>query len=299
MTGPAAPDGPVHVWEPTGPAEQRAAMGGLRIDAVPAHWNGGSWDRDGELLAIVDARSGETLADFRHTLEHRLLDADYIPDGRLHIGFGDHENQHVLMLDPEGARCRLAGGDWQSLDAMPALVDRALEEMRERQYARDVHSPDGRIRIEYDIHERRNGEWLESPAIFDCQSGECVFNGIHLNGVSLISNASHSWPGPGRVVLRCHDYYMPDLVVAFDLDAGTVRLQDGADQPIARAPQLVKKWLDRNIKLEKPAPQQAGGLPLGQRLKQTAIIGIIALLFLLALLYFGGLITGEPLFGAA
>ena len=286
----------MHVWEPTGPAEQRVELGALRIETFPANWNGGSWDRDGEFLRIVASASDETLADFRRALEHRWLDADYIPEGRIHIGFGVDRNEDVLILDPDAERCRLAGGEWCAFSEMQSLVDGALKAMREREYARFVHSPDGRIRVEYDIEERRNNEWLESPSIHDCESGERVFDGTRLNGVSLISNATHRWLGPGRVALRCHDYYMPDLVVAFDLDAGTVRLQDGAEQPIARAPQLVKKWLDRNIRIEEPAPAPPAGMPLGQRLKQTVIIGIIAALFMLALLYFGGLITGEPLF---
>lgn len=291
MTGPGAQRGAVDVWEPTGPAEQRAVAGALRVEAFPARWNGGSWNKDDEFLVIVDNASGENLADFRHALDHRLLDADYIPAGRVHIGFGIQQNEDVLIIDPDALRCRLAGGEWRPFPDMQSLVDRALQAMHEREYARFVHSPDGRIRVEYNIHERRNNEWLESPSIYHCESGERVFDGTQLNGVSLIDNASHRWLGPGCVALRCHDYYMPDLVVTFDLDAGTVRLQeDGADQPIAKAPQLVKKWLDRNIKFEKPSPHQTGGLPLGKRLKQTALIGAITVLFYLGLLYFGGLL---------
>ena len=282
-TGPSSAAAPE--WAATGPAEPRMTIGPLRIDAIPAQWDHGSFQTNGKRLQVVDTISGDILADFRHALDNRLIDGGFVPEGRIHIGFGIEDHEHVLIIDPAARSCRLAGGEWRALSAMQPLVDGALQAMRERQSRRHVHSPDGRVRMEYLDYERRNNEWLQRPEIRDLESG-----GLVLEDTGTIEDAGAVWLAPGRFYLHCVNLYAPALTVYFDLDAGTVRLQeDGSEEPIAQAPSLIKDWFDRHTRIEQGPPQPTG-MSLNQRLKQIGIIAVIVALFYLGLFYFGGFI---------
>ncbi len=273
-------------WQETGPARPIAEIGPVRIDAVPAQRTAYGSTVDGTFLQIVDGRDGLTIGDLRQALKSALLSESYLAEDRFHIRFGIGQNEYVLIVDPAGERCRLAGRDWRGLSDMQALIDDALDEMRAMVERHRVFSPDGRIRIDYFEYERRNNEWLASPEIRDLATDSLVLK--HNNE---ISDAGHNWLGSGRFSLAIDkNIYLLPFTLTFDLDAGTVRVDDGPEHPVGQAKRLIDGW-SKKPKRE-PGDQSA---PRNTFLENynwrfALLCGAIAALFYLALFYFGGLI---------
>jgi hypothetical protein len=275
-------------WQEQGQAQQIAEMRPVCINAIPARWSHPASSMDGAYLQITDSRTGAVIGDLRFAQNSALLAEPYLAENRLHVRFGLGRDEHILIVDPGEERCRLAGGKWQALSVMQSLIDGALKDMRavktEPEYR--VHSPDGRIRIDYFESEHRNNEWLPSPEIRDLETGATILKYTH-----YISNAHHDWLGAGRFALFVTNTFMPPLTVYFDVDARTVRLQDdGPDRPIAEASALVESWLKKEDAKVDMWPAQGGRSVHEYNWKYAMICGAIAGLLMLGLLYFGGLI---------
>ena len=114
-----------------------------------------------------------------------------------------------------------------------------------------VTSPDGRIKISYESHEIRNGQWINIPHMYEIESGRILFKPS-----SSMVDGQHEWAQDGTFTLCLREF--PDgalgLILEFDIANMTVRLQ-GEEQwsPIEKGRAIANREFSRIKKARREA----------------------------------------------
>lgn len=122
-------------------------------------------------------------------------------------------------------------------------------------------SPDGTLRVEFDVQTGRMSHEIYSPRVVSVADGEVLLN---LWGTCWDASAQFTEPGTVDLYLRYYDDGKPGFGVRVDARARTFSFDDarGEQHPLAKFEKLIK----RRHKAQKPYPQSRPVEPPGQKL---------------------------------
>lgn len=108
-------------------------------------------------------------------------------------------------------------------------------------------SPDGTLRVEFDVGTGRMSHEIYSPRVVSLPGGEVL---VDLWGTQWDASAQFEGPGTVRLALRCYPGDKPGFAVAIDARARTFRFADatGEQHPLAS----FEKLIERKHKAQKP-----------------------------------------------
>ena len=110
-----------------------------------------------------------------------------------------------------------------------------------------VTSPDGTLRVEFDVETGRMSHEIYSPRVVSVPGGEVL---VDLWGTQWDASAQFEEPGTVGLSLRCYPGEKPGFAVTIDARARTFRFADAPDEqhPLVS----FEKLIERKHKAQKP-----------------------------------------------
>ncbi|MDQ1589881.1 MAG: hypothetical protein QOG71_508 [Pyrinomonadaceae bacterium] len=121
-------------------------------------------------------------------------------------------------------------------------------------------SPDGTIRVEFDVQTGRMSHEIYSPRVVSVPDGEVL---VSLWGTQWDASAQFEQPGTVRLSLRHYDGERPGFAVEIDARARTFSFADAPVEkhPLARFEKLIER---KHAAQERYAPGRPGEPPTGK-----------------------------------
>jgi hypothetical protein len=123
-------------------------------------------------------------------------------------------------------------------------------------------SPDGTLRVEFDVETGRMSHEINSPRVVSVPEGEVLAD---LWGTQWDASAQFEEPGTVRLSLRCYPGEKPGFALTIDARARTFRFADAPDEqhPLTS----FKKLIERKHKAQTPSAPQRPIEPPPQKLR--------------------------------